>query len=285
MFLFIFQCSPVWKLSKPPLHNTMGGEGGVIPFFPSAFPRGLSFRSRYAGTCSRTEHGALLSGTAGVSITQCLPQGHGAIQLESQIPTSEDKPGAIAAVIDQQMHFHGEGRWLTWFWKPMCGRNAFSANPPSGFLCLFSSYWVFWTKDQNAAVGQWLWEDAPSFLVGFVSQGMPDVVQSRYPGIKTARVLLVLPPLPGCQRQALFLWWCLTRSASDSRAVQDAFGMSWPWKLCKNSKQQNQQAQVHNANSVLQFHLDKLLLWVPNKNRCWLVSKLVSNPDNRSSYF
>ena len=67
------------------------------------------------------------------------------------------------------MPFHGQGRRdFTGSENPLCGKNTLSLQTLHlGFLRLFPSYWFFLTRDQNAAVGWWLWEGAPSFFGGF----------------------------------------------------------------------------------------------------------------------
>lgn len=74
-------------------------------------------------------------------------------------------------------------------------------------------------------------------------------------------------------------------SAADSSKLSTCLVfLSWFWKLCEDHpKKRKQWAQLHKTPFLSQLHEEKLVLWVPKKNKRWLASKLVNN--NQSCYF
>lgn len=178
----------VLSLQTSPPYNRGGGN----PLSPVSTPhRGLLFGSGWQQE-SLAELNMGLSGPGQLELKSsstcpmdslfCV-QSHTALILNP--PSNICKAGVTCCWHTNAFPWEREG-WLNWFWKPFCvGKNTCSLQTLHlGFLCLFSSYCFFWTKDQNAAVGWWLWEDALSFLVGFISQGMPDVVHIQIPRVK-----------------------------------------------------------------------------------------------------
>lgn len=142
-----------------------------------------------------------------------------------------------------QTHFHGKGRGdLTGSENAsVWGKtHVLSKRFIWDFYVSFSSYWFFEQKIKMQLLDDgfgkmpclfWWVSSVKACLMWCIS---------RYQGLKRTRVLLVLPSLPGWKRQALFIWWCLTYSASDSRKVQDAFGISLfgfeSWVKIQNSE-------------------------------------------------
>lgn len=220
----------VLSLQTSPPYNCGGGN----PLSPVSTPhRGLLF-----GSGSQQESLAELN--MGLS-------GPGQLELKSSSPCPMDslfcvrsrtavilnppsnicKAGVTCCWHTNAFPWEREG-WLNWFWKPFCvGKNTCSLQTLHlGFLCLFSSYCFFEPKIKMQQLDDgfgkmpclfWWVSSVKACLMWCIS---------RYQGLKRTRVLLVLPPLPGWKRQALFIWWCLAYSASDSRKVQDAFGIS-----------------------------------------------------------